>query len=432
MDDSAPTLEPLADGTGFRVRVRCGKARNRYRIPTTDRDLAATRAAVLVELGQLLASAPAPLAHDLLTRAGAADGPGLVRIQKAAKALADGAKVIRKAENPRHAWTVEDLGSAWTKGDLAKDYPDQIKVRRSADDDASRLKTHVYPWVGSVRVAALTLDDCERVMRALPARLASNTRRNVALTLARLLKLAVYPLRLIDATPIPAGFLPRMRKARALNFLYPDEDRALLRCADVPLEFRALCGFTVREGIRADEALALQWRDVDLKRGVLTLDRNKTDDPRAWALGKDVVRALKKLRGNAKGEALVFSADQPSLARVLRKALQTAKVKRAELFTTTDERQRLRFHDLRGSFVTVALANGQTETWVADRTGHKSTAMIARYKRAARTAKEARLGSWVALDVALFGKGVRGTATGTDLRRGSDSNRRVTVLQTVA
>jgi integrase len=169
----------------------------------------------------------------------------------------------------------------------------------------------VYPRIGHVHVRELTLDDCELVMRTLPVKLAANTRRNVALTLTCLVKLAVHPLRLRASTPIPAGFLPRARKSRALNFLYPDEDAKLLRCADVPLEFRALCGFTVREGIRADEALALQRRDVNLRRGVLTLDKNKTDDRRAWALGADVVRALKKLRGDAKPEAVVFSADQP-------------------------------------------------------------------------------------------------------------------------
>jgi integrase len=41
-------------------------------------------------------------------------------------------------------------------------------------------------------------------------------------------------------------------------------------------------------------------------------------------------------------------------------------------------RKPVRVHDLRATFVTVSLANGKTETWVQDRTGHKSTLMIAR------------------------------------------------------
>ena len=35
MPDDAPKLEPLADGLGYRVRVRYGEARTRFRIPTT-------------------------------------------------------------------------------------------------------------------------------------------------------------------------------------------------------------------------------------------------------------------------------------------------------------------------------------------------------------------------------------------------------------
>ena len=58
-------------------------------------------------------------------------------------------------------------------------------------------------------------------------------------------------------------------------------------------------------------------------------------------------------------------------------------------------------HDLRATFVTVSLANGKTETWVADRTGHRSGAMINRYRRAARTWAELGLGSLAPLDEAI-------------------------------
>ncbi len=61
----------------------------------------------------------------------------------------------------------------------------------------------------------------------------------------------------------------------------------------------------------------------------------------------------------------------------------------------------IRVHDLRGTFVTLALASGKTETWVADRTGHKSSIMINRYRRAARSASELGLGLLAPLDTAL-------------------------------
>ena len=65
---------------------------------------------------------------------------------------------------------------------------------------------------------------------------------------------------------------------------------------------------------------------------------------------------------------------------------------RTALFEKSDTRLPIRAHDLRGTFVTVALANGKTEAWVADRTGHRSSQMINTYRRTARTYAELGLG----------------------------------------
>jgi hypothetical protein len=52
-------------------------------------------------------------------------------------------------------------------------------------------------------------------------------------------------------------------------------------------------------------------------------------------------------------------------------------------------------HDLRATFITLALATGRTEAWIADRTGHRSSQMINRYRRPARTVADLGLG-WLA------------------------------------
>jgi integrase len=60
------------------------------------------------------------------------------------------------------------------------------------------------------------------------------------------------------------------------------------KTAGVTLERRMLYGVLAREGLRLGEALRLEWSDLDLEHGTLSLDENKTDDPRTWALGLDV------------------------------------------------------------------------------------------------------------------------------------------------
>ena len=58
---------------------------------------------------------------------------------------------------------------------------------------------------------------------------------------------------------------------------------------------------------------------------------------------------------------------------------------RSILHTEADNVERLRFHDLRATFVTWAMRQGRGDGWISDRTGHLTPEMRARYARAART-----------------------------------------------
>jgi integrase len=247
-----------------------------------------------------------------------------------------------------------------------------------------------------------SIEDAELVMRKLPAELSPATRRHVAQLMHRLLAMAVYPARLRAANPLPEGFMPKVKRVKAFVYLYPAEDEQLLRCELVDLGERMLFGFLAREGMRAGEAL--DWPSHDLKLGTVRLDENKTDDPRTWKLADDTAEALRRwwvASGSPKAGRVFRTADgrtipESHLAGRFRMLLKdVAKLGRAELFERSKTRQPIRAHDLRATFVTLALALGRSETWVADRTGHKSSVMINRYRRAARTAAELGLG-WLA------------------------------------
>jgi integrase len=322
--------------------------------------------------------------------------------------------------------TFGDVADLWTSGDLAKRYPDHVGKKKSAETDAKRLG-FIKEQIGTIPIAEFKVQDAERVMRSLPERCKTPaTRRHYAQIVSRVLSLACYPLRLIDRSPLPRGFLPKAGNLKAKVFLYPSEDAQLMACKEVPLVFRVLYGTLDREGMREGEALALRWRDVDLQRGVITLDRNKTDDPRAWALDPGVTRALVAWKerqaprdpdglastDEAKRDAFekerIFvdenggSFEDVPFARLFRERhLKDAHIDRPELFVRSETRLPIRVHDLRATFVTIALALGKTEAWVTDRTGHKSSSMIYRYKRAARQVAELGLGGLTPLDQAI-------------------------------
>jgi integrase len=384
----------------------------------TTREQAEARKVLLSDIAARLRAAGVSVEtiEKLVRLAGERDGAGLADVLQTVDAFCTGAAREKPKPRTSSSPTFQAIGERWTKGELARDFPDHVKAKRSADDDRYRLERHVYPALEGVTIEGFGLDDAERVMRGLPAERSTATRRHVAQLLTRILSLAVFPLRLIKVSPIPRGFLPKPGAAKALPWLYPDEDRKLLGCTAVPLCWRVLYGFLDREGPRRSEAIGLTLADVDLVRGTVTLDVNKTDDPRAWALDPGTVRGLRAwvarrahelgldklppgapLFVNEAGEAIL---DQ-HLADRFRAHLVVAKVDRPELHKSTAERRRVRIHDLRGTFVTVALANGKTEAWVQDRTGHKSSQILAKYRRAARMAAEIGLGELAPLDVAI-------------------------------
>lgn len=374
------------------ILVRFG-TKQRRRFPCARPELAAT----LKEIGALIgASGVAPeVGAQILTRV----GDGTFSTHKAKAAIAAASKGIKPA-GP--AVTFADLGKLWTSGQIADAHPDHVKRKATAGKDAERLAV-LNKTIGRVPVAAFSLADAELAMRALPRDLSSATRRQYAQIIARLLALAVYPLKLRPSSPLPRGFLPKVTRNKATAWLYPAEDARLLACVDVPLVRRVLYGFLAREGLRCGEALALTWADLDLARGVIRLDENKTDDPRAWALTDGVAGALEQWREHTTGALVlpVANVGTGRLAEAFRADLERAGVDRAELFERTKVRQPIRVHDLRATFVTLSLAAGRSETWVSDRTGHRSSVMIANYRRGARTAAELGLGELTRLDQAV-------------------------------
>jgi integrase len=218
-------------------------------------------------------------------------------------------------------------------------WPDYIRKKRSLQDDIDRLESWVYPVVGHVPIAKFTTEHAEVVLRSLPTKLSSASRRHVAQVVHRVLKLAVYPAKIISASPLPPGFLPKLGAAKASQYLYPDEDAQLLRAPNskVPLAYRVLFAFLDREGVRAGEAQRLRWGDLDLDRGAIALDENKTDDPQSWALDPGVSRALcawRDMRDDASPSEHVFidqygrPIEVDGLAEKFRSFLKAASVRR--------------------------------------------------------------------------------------------------------
>lgn len=132
--------------------------------------------------------------------------------------------------------------------------------------------------------------------------------------------------------------------------------------------------------MRKSEAMALCWSDV--------------------ALGPGVIEALavwREIEGNPEGDPFIFRALGDVNVGTFREHFQLAKVDRAQLYERSASRQPIRIHDLRATFVTPRSRGREVRGLVSDRKGHKSSAMVNRYKRAARSVADLGLGELLSL-----------------------------------
>ncbi|MBN2196406.1 MAG: tyrosine-type recombinase/integrase [Polyangiaceae bacterium] len=318
---------------------------------------------------------------------------------------------------PKRAVTFGEFADRWTSGELAADFRGRIKVIDHTENKR-RLRVHVLDVsyrgqrIAEVPLDEFTLDHAEHILRQ--KSLPSGSLRHVAQILNRIFRLAVYPARLIAQSPFPRGWLPPANPVKARSYMLPEEDLLVLRCAEIPLVKRLYIGMANREGTRRGNLVNLEWSCLVLNvagGGFLSFDETKNGEDANWALDPGTAEALRRWRKLCPSKRWVFPElavpttrtlprlDRPMyvnhLSEDLREWLQECGVDRPKLYERTEDRLPLRAHDLRATFVTLALANGRTETWVMQRTGHKTYGMLARYRRDARTLEELRVG-WLA------------------------------------
>ena len=388
----------------WEARLRFGKGqRKRFVLKCCLTETAANkRAATMVEMAATLTTTGhAGDALAILSRAAAATD---------AQTMADLRGVVRRLSRGEFESTQEDpsivgkprnfreVAEEWMDGDLHRQFPDRV---RAIDHTNNRFQAeaYVFPIIGQVPVTELTRAKCSVVMQKLPVRLSPSSRRHVAQIIARVLHLAELA-GYLERSPLPKLWLPARSKKKAVPVLYPSEDLLLLACDKVPLARRVYYGFLHREGGRRVETADLCWYEFDLVNRTVQSDRNKTGNGRFWKLGEGVAEALAawfELRGKPDLDTLVFCnldgspLDIDRMAETIRDDLALAGIKRQALFRKGENSLRFGTHAFRHSFTTRSLANGKTDDWVRQRTGHKSNELMT-YREAASSLLELELG----------------------------------------
>jgi len=139
-------------------------------------------------------------------------------------------------------------------------------------------KVHIAPTIGRRKIAVLGTYDVERYYRSLKAEgLSMATVRQVKAVLHRACRLAHKWSDGVLPNPIADADLPTWRleeQRAAVRAPEPCEVQALLAAATAEdLRMGVFLRVLAATGIRRGEACALRWSDLDLERGVITVDK---------------------------------------------------------------------------------------------------------------------------------------------------------------
>ena len=171
------------------------------------------------------------------------------------------------------------------------------------------------------------------------------------------------------------GLTENEQEGARTRFLTREEfDRLRFWCSKSTWpRLEALVVLAVTTALRVSSLQALRWRDVDLKRGTITIGRTKNGRPQVAVLAPAASALLEALPGPKDADHLVFRGKYADKAHAFRKGFEAARA-RAGL----DDGQ-VCFHTLRHTSASWAAQSGCSPLEISNLTGHKSLVSLRRY-----------------------------------------------------
>lgn len=176
-------------------------------------------------------------------------------------------------------------------------------------------------------------------------------------------------------TENPCRTLSKLKESAGRDRILTDDEisRLLDACRRSKSSFLyPIVLFALTTGARRGEILNLEWRHVDLEKGIAFLTETKNGRPRSVALSDLVIAELKVLYEVRNPSKPLIFASKTAFGRIDIKKSWVQAVLQAGL---TD----YHFHDLRHQFATLAAGQGASNVELATAMGHRTLSMLLRY-----------------------------------------------------
>ena len=241
------------------------------------------------------------------------------------------------------------------------------------------LSKWVNPVIGTLPLKSVAPIHLERIK----ANMAKNKRspRTTRYALAVVSQVFNYAIRhdlYAGANPIQKVKMPHADNRR-LRFLTREEAASLLaELATKSPDVNDMALISLHTGMRAGEIFNLQWGDVDVDRGIMTLRDTKSGKTRP-AFMTDAVKRVFYSREKGLPSELVFpdrnGKRMERISNTYHKAVEVLGLNEG----IEDSRNKVVFHTLRHTYASWLVENGTDLYTVKELMGHADLAMTARY-----------------------------------------------------
>jgi len=275
--------------------------------------------------------------------------------------------------------------------EYAETWLERIKHSRkhtTHDDYSKMLDRDISPALRGLDLKDITREKVKALaFEGLKKGQSPKTVQNIILCLSSLLSHAVEDgLLTVNPALKPGKFLPKISKRRGITPLTREEVAILLGITKVKASrYYPLLLCAVRTGLRMGELLALRWEDVDFNGRFIQVSRSythwkvttpKSGETRRVDMSKELTQVLKDLLVERQVEAAAVGKDMPPWVfcnekggllhpHNLRDRVFYGLLKKAGL-------RQVRFHDLRHTFASLLLQQGESPVYVKEQMGHSS------------------------------------------------------------
>ena len=267
----------------------------------------------------------------------------------------------------------------------------KIKVRPSSHQTyRGYIDNHIKPNIGNIPLEKLTTMELQKLYRKLltsgrverieaehqPKGLSGKTVRNINQVISSAMDFAIAQ-KIVSENPCKAVALPKIEH-KEMQTIPAEQLQAFLEEAKRSVVYE-LYYIELTTGLRRGELLGLKWEDIDMKQGIIRVRRQvsridgkiveaplKTKNSyRAVTISPKAIEVLKQQKAKTNDQYVFPSPNgdpisPDSVNNMLKRVLERAGI------------PKVRFHDHRHAFATLALQNGVGIKTVSGMLGHFS------------------------------------------------------------